>query len=187
VAAPAAPTRNPHRPEAVKWLLGGLAVVLPLHLLFAVVVSEPYPAIMFPSFGKSPTTDSAVAPEPRFQVTFADGTTADIGADELLADIPIGRQAVLQKLFPRREPRELTGGGLVISIRRWVNRHLTDNGVFDPAFAGWLDDRVTDLHPGRDPVSLTMTWVDVEIEPSTGDLVSETDRNSYTVDLGGDR
>jgi len=167
--------------------MAALAVALPLHLLFAVVVSEPYPAIMFPSFGKSPTADSSVAPEPRFQVAFADGTTAAITADELLTDIPIGNQSVLQKLFPRREPKELTGGGLVTSIRRWVNRHLTGNGVFDPAFAGWLDDRTRELHPGRDPVSLTMTWVDVEIEAGSGDVMSETERNNYTVELGGGR
>jgi hypothetical protein len=184
VAAPTT-TPNPHRPVAVKWLLAALAVALPLQLLFTVVVSEPYPAITFPSFGKSPTSDTAVAPDARFSVTFADGQTVDVATEELFADMDVSRQAFLQKAFPRRDPRELRGDSPVAAIRRWVNRHLTGNGVNDPGTADWLAERLAELYPGRAATTVTMTWVNTEIEPRSGDIVGEDTVRTYTVDLSG--
>lgn len=156
-----------------------LPLVAVLQLVATSLLEEPYPALSLPAFGGGVPDERGQARvvAPHTTVTFADGSTAQVDHQVLLADVHTLRIIDMKRLFLLGRDAD----GEVVSRPRtsWVkllvrgapggreydpsSRVVTD----DPELRTWLRSRLGQLFPGRVAVSLTVRWTyDTYLLPS---------------------
>lgn len=161
------------------------------------MVEKPYPQFTFPSF-RGVNDRGEVVPVTKGTVTvaFADGGSAEVRDDDLFAETEeLQPRSLLASLFDPVIAGEgddvtdspVSAGGFRARIYDLLSppgyeRH--ENPAADPRTKQWLRERIADLHPGREPERLTVTWIRSIYRETGEDVPVETEtRGSVEVEL----
>jgi hypothetical protein len=120
-------------------LIIGVILALPVQLTLDALINEPYPALILPSFAdvrRMTDGELTVSPKPVSTVGFADGSSEPVKVDQLLPPSAVPSSWVFGRLF------------------------RTKANAKHPRLAGWLENRLETLFPGRDVTSFTVSWVE---------------------------
>ena len=162
-------------------------VVMPIQLVMSVAWSEPYPALQFPSFSDIKDGDEQVRlTSMRVVGAFADGSVSELSMEELLDELEVSARVVAQRQFPRNPRTVRVGGGVVNDLRRWITRHLDENGIADPAMWVWISERFVDV-TGGEPVEMRVVWTTRTLDPATREVLTEETIREYRWPLEPDR
>lgn len=140
-----------------------VALVLPIELAVQWKWSEPYPAITQPAFAFSANPfvipDALPKTSAFVLVTFADGSTRDYAAEELLG---------------------WTAGVSATTILRYT---IMDPESAPPSTIAWLRERIAATGERRDPTSAVLRLESSRVDAHSGDVLESGVSRSFTIDL----
>jgi len=141
-------------------VLAGFAVQVAVNEIWR----EPYPGLFQPAFGGTgPVAGTVESDEPTVTVTYADGGTTTFTHLQVTAQAKSSPTRVFSTAFRPESPR----------------RDL-------PGTVAWLEERVSDLGGGREPVRAVISWrtVSYDLDDNGPPHVTVSDRT--VIPFGGE-
>jgi hypothetical protein len=157
----------------IKFLFAAVIVLFPLQYWFAKCVTEPYPALLLPSFegGLLDAAGEVSTETADVSVTFLGGTTQVISLRSLFADAPSSQFQEMARCALHPKPggipptdlwsdahwKRFVPWGLFPGFTQAKIRRQYWSGV-EPPTVEWLRGRMKDLFPGRTVERIEVVW-----------------------------
>lgn len=188
--------------KAVRRLALALLAFLPLQFAFSVLVSEPYPAVLLPGFGRVlKAGDSSVFLRPDISASFADGARLGLSPELLLGHRgpPPPEHVVRNMFYPsgvRRYFVPETGSGqssLYDSLKR-LQLWLNDTFVFrrrqalgdlsdHPELRQWLRARLARVRPETPATGFEVAWLECRLTLGSPAPARCSPKERFQIDL----
>jgi len=167
------PRQGPRRRETPAWIcFAAVITIFVAQCWYLSRNSEPYPALVLPSFSGVMLDSSGSVSGLSADVTakFKDGTTKTFGIDQLFTAAPSSHWQFMSRImFYPKDSTGMPGSKTPSAIKTWIKQHVLPgfvlsrirrhvwNGV-DPETKQWMDGQLARLYPGETAAAATINW-----------------------------